>query len=87
MAVTNPLAFSQSEQDTLWPVHARVSRRVARCCGSRPAENAPVVPEDADRGPGPGAAVKSHSQWLDMRAFVRGSRRRRWRASTMAWPN
>lgn len=68
MAVTNPLAFSQSEQDTLW----QVVRMFAPSCGlahKSPIDNAPVVPEDADRGPGPGAADEAHSQWLDLRAF------------------
>jgi hypothetical protein len=69
MAVTNPLAFSQSEQDTLWQIVRSFSQKCDLVRKS-PIDNAPVVPEDADRGPGPGAADESHSQWLDMRAFV-----------------
>lgn len=69
MAVTNPLAFSQSEQDTLWQISKSFASRCA-LLRQPPAENAPVVPEDADRGPGPGAAGESHAQWLDMRSFI-----------------
>jgi hypothetical protein len=70
MAVTNPLAFSQGEQDTLWQIVRSFS---ASCDLLRkpPEDNAPVVPEDADRGPGPGAADETHSQWLDVRPFAR----------------
>ncbi|KFN40985.1 hypothetical protein [Arenimonas oryziterrae] len=68
MAVTNPLAFSQSEQDSLWQIARSYAPRCA-LLKQAPEENAPVVPEDADRGPGPGAAGESHSQWLDMRPF------------------
>lgn len=69
MAVTNPLAFSQAEQDSLW----QVTRDHAARCGllrQPPEDNAPVVPEDADRGPGPGASGESHAQWLDLRPFA-----------------
>jgi len=69
MAVTNPLAFSQGEQDTLW----QVVRSFSSACDllrKPPEDNAPVVPEDADRGPGPGAKDETHSQWLDIRPFV-----------------
>lgn len=68
MAVTNPLAFSQAEQDSLW----QVARNFAPRCEllrQAPEDTAPVVPEDADRGPGPGAAGESHAQWLDIRPF------------------
>lgn len=69
MAITHPLAFSQQEQDLLW----RATREFApRCAVTRhpPRDNAPVVPEDADRGPGPGVAGEAPVQWLDMAAFV-----------------
>lgn len=69
MAVTNPLAFSQNEQDSLW----QITRNYAGRCGllrQPPEDNAPVVPEDADRGPGPGASGESHAQWLDLRPFA-----------------
>jgi hypothetical protein len=69
MASINPYAFGQSEQDTLWPIARGFSGR----CGlsdRAPAGVAPVVPEDADRGPGPGAGDESHSLWLDLRAFA-----------------
>jgi hypothetical protein len=68
MAVTNPLAFSQLEQDSLWKIARSFT---ARCVLMQqpPADNAPVVPEDADRGPGPGASDEAHAQWLDIRAY------------------
>ncbi|MBP6626488.1 MAG: hypothetical protein KA187_03630 [Arenimonas sp.] len=68
LAAVNPYAFGQLEQDLLWPI----TRGFARRCGltDQPSDAlAPVVPADADRGPGPGAADESHSQWLDLRAF------------------
>jgi hypothetical protein len=68
MAVTNPLAFSQGEQDTLWQIVRSFSPR-CDLLRQAPADIAPVVPEDADRGPGPGASDESHSQWLDVHAF------------------
>lgn len=70
MAVTNPLAFSQIEQDSLWPV-ARSFAPLSPLLNEPPEVNAPVVPEDADRGPGPGASGESHALWLDVRAFIR----------------
>lgn len=69
MAAINPYAFGQGEQDTLWPI----TRGFAGRCGlsdRAPDGMAPVVPEDADRGPGPGAGDESHSLWLDLRAFA-----------------
>lgn len=68
MAITHPLAFSQQEQDTLWQATREFA---ARCAVTRaaPRDNAPVVPEDADRGPGPGAVGEQPTQWLDMGAF------------------
>jgi len=68
MAVTNPLAFSQLEQDSLWQIARSFTDR-CNLMHQPPAENAPVVPEDADRGPGPGASDESHAQWLDLRPF------------------
>lgn len=68
MAVTNPLAFSQVEQDTLWQIARSFTDR-CRLMQQPPADNAPVVPEDADRGPGPGASDEGHAQWLDLRPF------------------
>ncbi len=68
LAAVNPYAFGQLEQDMLWPI----TRGFASRCGlsNQPSDAlAPVVPADADRGPGPGAADESHSQWLDLRAF------------------
>ncbi len=68
MAISRPLAFSQAEQDTLW----QLARGFAKRCGLRrqvPEGSEPVVPEDADHGPGPGVAGESYTQWLDMRAF------------------
>ncbi|PZO07311.1 MAG: hypothetical protein DCF27_11415 [Lysobacteraceae bacterium] len=69
LAAINPYAFGQSEQDALWPI----TRGYAARCGlsEQPPDGlAPVVPEDADRGPGPGAGDESHSLWLDLRAFA-----------------
>ena len=69
LAAVNPYAFGQSEQDALWPI----TRGYAPRCGlsEQPPDGlAPVVPEDADRGPGPGAGEESHSLWLDLRAFA-----------------
>lgn len=68
MAITNPLAFSQSEQDTLWTLAREYAPRSPLCL-QLPEDNAPVVPEDADRGPGPGAGDEAHSLWLDIRHF------------------
>jgi hypothetical protein len=68
MAVTNPLAFSQIEQDSLWQISRSFTDR-CQLMQRPPAENAPVVPEDADRGPGPGASDETPTQWLDLRAF------------------
>jgi cyclic-di-GMP-binding protein len=70
MAVSNPLAFSQAEQDSLWPV-ARSFAPLSPLLNDPPEVNAPVVPEDADRGPGPGASGESHALWLDVRSFIR----------------
>ena len=70
MAVSNPLAFSQAEQDSLWPV-ARAFATFSPLLNEPPEVNAPVVPEDADRGPGPGASGESHALWLDVRSFIR----------------
>lgn len=70
MAVSNPLAFSQGEQDSLWPV-ARAFAPFSPLLNEPPEVNAPVVPEDADRGPGPGASGESHALWLDVRSFIR----------------
>jgi hypothetical protein len=69
LAAVNPYAFGQTEQDTLWPI----TRGFVAGCGlsDQPPDGlAPVVPEDADRGPGPGAGDESHSLWLDLRAFA-----------------
>ncbi|MBW8367907.1 MAG: hypothetical protein K0M70_08620 [Arenimonas sp.] len=69
LAAINPYAFGQSEQDALWPI----TRGYAARCGlsEQPPDGlSPVVPEDADRGPGPGAGDESHSLWLDLRAFA-----------------
>lgn len=70
MAVSNPLAFGQAEQDSLWPV-VRAFAPHSPLLNQPPEVNAPVVPEDADRGPGPGASGESHSLWLDVRSFIR----------------
>ena len=69
MAVSNPLAFSQAEQDSLWPV-AHAFAPFSPLLNESPEVNAPVVPEDADRGPGPGASGESHALWLDVRSFI-----------------
>jgi hypothetical protein len=69
MAVTHPLAFSQGEQDALWRITGDLASRSALLRASPP-ENAPPVPEDADRGPGSGTLEETPSQWLDIGAFV-----------------
>lgn len=69
VGAVNPYAFAQSEQDLLWPL----ARGYAARCGlaeQPPDQLAPVVPEDADRGPGPGAGDQAHTHWLDLRAFA-----------------
>ena len=68
MAVTHPLAFSQSEQDALWQGTAGFASRCA-LLRAEPRFNAPVVPEDADHGPGPGVPGETAMQWLDMSPF------------------
>ncbi len=70
MAISNPLAFAQTEQDSLWPI-ARAFAPLSPLLNQPPEVNAPVVPEDADRGPGPGASGESHALWLDVRSFIR----------------
>lgn len=68
MGVTHPLAFSQTEQDSLWQATAGFAGRCS-LLHSAPMANAPVVPEDADLGPGPGTVGETYSQWLDMEPF------------------
>ena len=68
MAVTQPLAFSQLEQDALWQITADLAGRCA-LLRSPPEANAPVIPEDADRGPGPDMHGEPPSQWLEMSPF------------------
>jgi hypothetical protein len=69
MAITHPLAFSQAEQDVLWQVSADFAPRCALTARA-PQDNAPVVPEDADRGPGPGVVGETATRWLDMAALT-----------------
>lgn len=68
MASVNPYAFAQAEQDTMWPLTRGYAARCA-LLERQPEGIAPVVPEDADRGPGAGAGEESHALWLDLRAF------------------
>lgn len=68
MAITHPLAFSQAEQDALWLGTAGFAGRCS-LLRSTPKLNSPMVPEDADHGPGPGIPGEAHSQWLDMAPF------------------
>jgi hypothetical protein len=69
MAISHPLAFSQAEQDQLWQATAEFAPRCT-LAGRAPEDNAPVVPGDADRGPGPGVVGEAASRWLDMAPFV-----------------
>lgn len=69
MAISHPLAFSQMEQDQLWLCTREFAGRSTLTRNS-PRDNAPVVPEDSDHGPGPGVVGEQASQWLDMSAFV-----------------
>ena len=68
MAVTHPLAFGQMEQDALWQITADLAGRCA-LLRRQPEENAPVIPEDVDRGPGPDTHGQPPSQWLEMSPF------------------
>jgi hypothetical protein len=68
MAVTHPLAFSQHEQDALWQITGDLASRCA-LLRSPPQTNSPVVPEDSDRGPGPGVLGETPTRWLDMTPF------------------
>lgn len=68
MAALNPYSFAQAEQDAMWPIARGYAARCA-LVDRQPEGLAPVVPEDADRGPGPGAGDESHALWLDVRAF------------------
>jgi hypothetical protein len=69
MAVTHPLAFSQSEQDLLWQITGDLAGRCALVRMGAP-DNAPPVPEDGDRGPGSASMDDAPTQWLDMTPFV-----------------
>src|SRR5690606_33109218 len=64
MAALNPYAFAQAEQDTLWPIARGYAGRCG-LVGQPPGDLAPVVPDDADRGPG-GSSDEPHSYWLDL---------------------
>lgn len=68
MAITNPLTFSRVEQGSLWQVTRYIAPRCALLKTS-PKDNAPMVPEDADIGPGPEVSGESATQWLDITAF------------------
>lgn len=68
MAAVNPYAFAQAEQDTLWSVCRAYATR-CDLVSSPPADIAPVVPEDEDRGPGQARPDQPASTWLDLRAF------------------
>lgn len=70
VAVTHPLAFSQAEQGILWRISGDFATR-SSVGSTAPVNNAPVVPEDGDWGPGPGVAGEMHTQWLDMQQFCR----------------
>ena len=63
-----PLAFTSANM-TLWQLAAGFATQ-ASLSRVEPTGNAPVVPDDADHGPGPGVAGDARLQWLDMRAFV-----------------
>ena len=68
VAVTHPLAFSQLEQDILWQSTREFASRCA-LLHSAPKGNMPVVPADADQGPGLPGVGEVASQWLDMAPF------------------
>ena len=69
MAVTHPLAFSQSEQDLLWQVTGELAPRCA-ITRMEPEGNSPPIPEDNDRGPGAGMLDEAPTRWLDISCFV-----------------
>ena len=69
MASVNPYAFAQSEQDALWPATRGYAARCSLLAHA-PEGIAPVVPEDADRGPGGGVPDETPSTWLDLAPFA-----------------
>ena len=69
LAAVNPYAFAQSEQDALWPLARGYATRCA-LVDQPPDTLAPAVPDDADRGPGPGAGDEAHAYWIDLRSFA-----------------
>lgn len=69
MAAVNPYAFAQSEQDALWPATRGYAARCA-LLDRAPEGIAPVVPEDADRGPGAPSPDESPSTWLQLAPFA-----------------
>ncbi|HEX5694361.1 MAG TPA: hypothetical protein VFY00_07070, partial [Arenimonas sp.] len=69
MASVNPYAFGQAEQDALWPATRGYAARCA-LLSRAPEGIAPVVPSDADRGPGAGGSDEVASTWLDLAPFA-----------------
>lgn len=69
VSITNPYAYSPGEQDEMW---ALVCAYFGRCGlhGKPPHDNAPVVPDDADHGPGVARDDEAGSLWVDLRAFI-----------------
>lgn len=68
MSVANPLAYSQSEQDTLW----QLARSFSGACPMQRSpqhDRAACVPEDADQGPGQRLEDENDPLWLDLRAL------------------
>lgn len=68
VSITNPYGYSQSEQDAMWSL---VRAYLGRCTLSRsaPYDNAPVVPDDADHGPGTSRPGESNSLWINLKPF------------------
>ncbi len=71
MSVAQPLAHSQTEQDTLWQMAHGFSGQCALQSQVQHADAA-CVPEDSDQGPGQRLEEESDPFWLDMRAFSDG---------------
>jgi hypothetical protein len=68
MAIAHPLAYSQSELDTLW----QLAKGFCGLCALREQEHGAdlaCVPEDADLGPGQRLEEEAAPHWLDLGPF------------------
>ncbi|HEX5754932.1 MAG TPA: hypothetical protein VFY12_01090 [Arenimonas sp.] len=69
VAITNPYGYVPAEQDAMWSL---VCAYFGRCGlhAKLPYDNAPVVPDDADHGPGMSRDDEAGSLWIDLRPFI-----------------